>query len=97
MIKEKVKKMFTKEVKQINLEIKRVEALLSNTTPLTDEYYAYMDTLKDLNALKDIELKRKYKVSPDTLLTVSGMLLNNILALNYERLNVITSKTWKKP
>jgi hypothetical protein len=38
------------------------------------------------------ELKKKKHFSPDTLLVVAGNLLGIVLILNYEKLNVVTTK-----
>ncbi len=64
-----------------HLEVMLVEA---ETKQDISEVLLLMERYKDL--------KKKKQFSPDTLLVVAGNLLGIVLILNYEKLNVVTTK-----
>jgi hypothetical protein len=60
--------------------------------PDTDEYNKVLDQIERLHKLKSRESEGKMRVSPDTLIIVGANLLGIVLILNYEKLDIVTSK-----
>ena len=58
----------------------------------SDEYLELLDRLQRLYAIRQNENKPRKSISPDTALTVAGNLAGIALIVNYEKLNVVTSK-----
>lgn len=83
---------FTKKDKRTNLE-KEIDSLLlemEDKDPDTDEY---RNNVKDLETLfKARSYEKQKSVSPDTIAIIAGNLVGILFVLNFERLNVITSK-----
>jgi hypothetical protein len=63
---------------------------MSTTSPDNKEYSAMCDQLVKLYELKKIDLPQQ--VSPDTLVIVAGNLLGILLIVNYEKMEILTSK-----
>lgn len=59
----------------------------------TPEYNETLEVIERLHKLHSHE-KEGRKVSPDTLLLVLGNLAGILLILNYERLQIVTSKSF---
>ena len=57
----------------------------------SDEYGKIVENISRLQKLKE---GSKKTVSPDALVAVGGNLLGLVLVMNYERLNIITSKAF---
>lgn len=70
-----------------------------------DEYIRLLDECRDVKGeeercsyykcqIKEISemLKTTWKISPDTLVTVGGSLLTVLLILNFEKLNIVSTK-----
>lgn len=78
------------EVEELNKAITEVHNQLDSYPAHSEEYATMADQLVKLYAQKkEIPSKR---VSPDTLLTVTGNLLGILIIVGHERANVITSK-----
>lgn len=60
--------------------------------PDTDEYNKVLDQIERLHKLKSRERDDRFKVSADTLVIVGANLLGIVLILNYEKLDIVTSK-----
>ena len=58
----------------------------------SDEYAKMVTQLEKLHAMKASEKKPRINVSPDALVAVFGNLAGIGLILNFEKLNVITTK-----
>lgn len=58
----------------------------------SDEYLELLDRLQRLYAIRQNTNKPRKSISPDTALTVAGNLAGIALIVNYEKLNVVTSK-----
>jgi len=58
----------------------------------TEEYKNAADELERLHKLNSREKENKFHVSADTLVIAGANLLGIALILNFERLNVVTSK-----
>ena len=84
--------MFAKSSERIKLEdeIKEVLSILREYDPASEEYAVVLDKLERLYGLKDEE--SKLLINLDNLIVVGGNLLGIILILNYEKLNIVTSK-----
>ena len=84
--------MFAKSSERIKLEdeIKEVLSILWEYDPASEEYAVVLDKLERLYGLKDEE--SKLLINLDNLIVVGGNLLGIILILNYEKLNIVTSK-----
>jgi hypothetical protein len=61
--------------------------------PLEPEYDETLDKIERLHKLRSHE-KDGFKVSPDTLVLVFGNLIGILLIMNYEKLDVISTKAF---
>jgi len=89
--------MFKKSLNEEKLEavILEVTEKLSLTKSGTEEYAVLTEQLANLYSIQNDIKKNKDKVSMDTLF-IAGANLAGILAIvNYERLNVVTSKAFQ--
>lgn len=82
-----------------NLNQQKLEEAILNVTeslllevPGTDEYEILTEQLASLYEIQNNFMKSKDGFSMDTLLTVGGNLAGILVIVNYERLNVVTSK-----
>lgn len=79
-------------------EIARLTALLSTMQPLEDDYTKTVDLVTKLTKAR--AEKNESAISMDTVLTVVANIAGILLVLNYERLNVVSTKAltmvWKK-
>lgn len=82
-----------------NLNQQKLEEAILNVTeslllevPGTDEYEILTEQLTALYEIQNNSMKSKDGISMDTLLTVGGNLAGILVIVNYERLNVVTSK-----
>ena len=70
---------------------KAIELVVEQMTDASpDELTKLADQVAKLYKLKEID--SPWRVSPDTLILVAGNLVGILLILNYERLNIVTSK-----
>lgn len=76
----------------IDQVIEKHIAQMRLTMPNTKEYAEMAETLETLIRAKSLETPRS--VSPDTALTVGANLLGMGMIMNFERLNVITTKAF---
>ena len=86
--------MDTTKKERFTLE-KEIERVLEqmNTMPVeSDEYAKAVERLKVLHEARGV--KSPKEIGMDTLVTVGANLIGVLLVLNYERLNVITSKAF---
>ena len=82
-----------KEPNYLDEEIKRVIEVMSECDPGSDKYVQMSENLKRLTEAKaNYETEDKAKLNPNTILTAASNLLGIGLILNYEKLNIITSK-----
>jgi Uma2 family endonuclease len=83
---------FTKKDKRTKLEkeIDGVITIMSLERPSSPEYKAMAANLVELYKAKAQERNRR--VSPDTIAIIAGNLAGLVLIMNYERLNIITTK-----
>lgn len=85
--------LFSKKKKNnVTKEMTRLLNEMGECQPYTTEYYHLTEMLERLHKLSNEEKSRR--VSPDTILIVSGNLAGILLVLNYEKLNIITSKAF---
>lgn len=89
-------KKLTKRNEKTNLE-KEIDGLLAYMASIeqtSDEYMISAGNLTELYSarVKEQELERKERISPDALISVAGNLLGIILILSHEKVNVITTK-----
>jgi rubrerythrin len=82
--------IFTKRAKKADIERlvdEHLEVLLEEAETKEDisEILTLMERHRELR-------KNKRQISPDTLVVVAGNLLGIALILNYEKLNIVTSK-----
>lgn len=79
-------------------EIERLTALLGTVNPVSEDYATIVNRLATLTKARAERNERA--ISMDALLTVGANILGMLLVLNYEKLNVISSKAismaWKK-
>lgn len=77
-------------LKAMDEEISRLAATLGTLSPLSDDYATI---LSRLNLLTEARSKKNERaISTDTLLTIGANIVGLLLVLNYERLNVISTK-----
>lgn len=85
-------------LKLMDEEIARLTAKLSTMQPLSEDYSKTVDLITKLTKAR--AEKNERAISMDTILTVGANILGMLLVLNYERLNVITSRAitmvWRK-
>lgn len=85
-------RIFSKKTK-LDKEIEDVLEIMSNLAPDSREYSAISDNLEKLYKLRDMEKKRN-SISKDTIVLVGANLLGIALVLNYEKIDVVTSKAF---
>lgn len=85
-------------LKLMDDEIARLTAQLSTMQPLSDDYSKTVDLITKLTKARAERNERA--ISMDTILTVGANIAGLLLVLNYERLNVISTKAltmvWRK-
>ncbi len=86
---------FTQTGPTIDKEVKR---LLSEMEHMNVESQEYAEAVKNLSVLAESRnLKTPNTVSAELIVTVVATLVNTLIVLNYEQLNVITSKAFNRP
>lgn len=89
--------MFKKSLNEEKLDavILEVTEKLSLAQPGTDEYDVLAEQLAKLYDIQNNARKTKDKISKDTLLIAGANLAGILTIVNYERLNVVTSKAFQ--
>ena len=89
--------MFKKNLNDQKLEESILEVLeaLALTDPLAEEYAILTQRLKDLKDIANDSNRSNDKLTKDTLLIVGGNLAGILAIINYERLNVVTTKAFQ--
>lgn len=82
--------VFKKGKTSLDKEIDGVLSWMASTEPYTEEYSAMANNLKKLYEIKNGNKNDNIKL--DTIVVVAGNLLGIWLILNYEELDIITSK-----
>lgn len=77
----------------IKQEVDHIIGYMAGLEPDSKEYSTAASNLDVLVKAKSCENTTK-KISPDTIAVVVGNLLGIVLVLNYEKMNVITSKAF---
>lgn len=82
-----------KRDKRTNLEkeIDSVLARMAEADKLTNEYQILLEYLEKLDQVREKKEPRK-KLGWDTIVIVVGGIVQTVLILNYEKINVVTSK-----
>lgn len=84
--------IFSKHESRDALE-KEIHSALNKMSKMDVSSKEYSDSVDNLNKLLEAKEKGKSKsLSPDTLAVIAGNLLGIILILNFEKLDVVTSK-----
>lgn len=85
-------------LKLMDEEIARLTAKLGTMNPLDDDYSKILELISKLTKAR--AEKNERAISMDTLLTIGANIAGLLLVLNYERLNVISTKAltmvWRK-
>lgn len=85
-------------LKVMDEEIERLAAQLSTISSLSDDYATILNRLSILTKAR--AEKNEKAISMDALVNVGANIVGILLVLNYEKLNVITSKAitmvWRK-
>lgn len=89
--------MFKKSLNEEKLDavILEVTEKLSLAKPGTEEYDVLAEQLAKLYDIQNNARKTKDKISKDTLLIAGANLAGILTIVNYERLNVVTSKAFQ--
>lgn len=89
--------MFKKSINEEKLDavILEVTEKLSLATPGTEEYDVLAEQLAKLYDIQNNAKKNEDKISKDTLLIAGANLAGILTIVNYERLNVVTSKAFQ--
>lgn len=89
--------MFKKNLNDQKLEESILEVLeaLALTDPLAEEYAILTQRLRDLKDIANDSNRSNDKLTKDTLLIVGGNLAGILAIINYERLNVVTTKAFQ--
>ena len=89
--------MFKKSLNEEKLDavILEVTEKLSLAKPGTEEYDVLAEQLAKLYDIQNNARKTKDKISKDTLLITGANLAGILTIVNYERLNVVTSKAFQ--
>lgn len=89
--------MFKKSLNEEKLDavILEVTEKLSFAKPGTEEYDVLAEQLAKLYDIQNNARKTKDKISKDTLLIAGANLAGILTIVNYERLNVVTSKAFQ--
>ena len=72
--------------------IEAANSHLFTLEPMSTEYEETLLKIERLHKLRDREQKSGIRVSPDTLILVLGNLVGIVLIMNYEKLDVISTK-----
>lgn len=85
-------------LKLMDDEIARLTAKLGTMNPLDDDYSKILELISKLTKAR--AEKNERAISMDTILTIGANIAGLLLVLNYERLNVISTKAltmvWRK-
>lgn len=85
-------------LKLMDEEIARLTAKLGTMNPLDDDYSKILELISKLTKAR--AEKNERAISMDTILTIGANIAGLLLVLNYERLNVISTKAltmvWRK-
>lgn len=85
-------------LKVMDAEIERLAAQLSTLSPLSEDYATVLNRLATLTKAR--AEKNERAISMDALVNVGANIIGMLLVLNYEKLNVISTKAmsmvWKK-
>ena len=85
-------------IKLMDEEIARLTAKLGTMNHLSDDYSKTLDMITKLTKAR--AEKNERAISMDTILTIGANIAGLLLVLNYERLNVISTKAltmvWKR-
>jgi hypothetical protein len=84
-----IKNIINKD-ENLQKEIDRVLTLMSDASPVSNEYADLTESLTKLYALK--ELSSKSRVSKDTIAIVAGNLAGILMIVGHEKAHVVTSK-----
>lgn len=89
--------MFKKSINEEKLDavILEVTEKLSLAQPGTEEYDVLAEQLAKLYDIQNNAKKNEDKISKDTLLIAGANLAGILTIVNYERLNVVTSKAFQ--
>lgn len=86
-----------KSLQAMDEEIERLTRQLADMQPLSDDYSKILKLISELTEARS--KKNESAVSTDVLLTIGANIVGMLLVLNYERLNVISTKAltmvWK--
>ena len=91
-VSEQKQKEFDLKVKEFQLKEEELE--FKREHERNESYYKAKDyTLKEEEILiKQADLERRGKISPDTVIMIAGNLAGILLILNFEKVGVVTSK-----
>ena len=91
-VSEQKQKEFDLKVKEFQLKEEELE--FKREHERNESYYKGKDyTLKEAELLiKQADLERRGKISPDTVIMIAGNLAGILLILNFEKVGVVTSK-----
>ena len=91
-VSEQKQKEFDLKVKEFQLKEEELEFKREHERN-ESSYKAKDYTLKEAeNLMKQADLERRGKISPDTVIMVAGNLAGILLILNFEKVGVVTSK-----
>lgn len=79
---------FGKKRDEIDEEIDSILECMRRLKPTEEKYNILLERLIKLKGLK----AEKQRIKPDTILLVAGNIVGLLLILNFERLNIVTSK-----
>lgn len=86
-----------KSLEALDKEIERLTIQLGDMSPLSDDYSKILKLITELTEARS--KKNERAVSTDVLLTIGANVIGMLLVLNYEKLNVISTKAltmvWK--
>lgn len=85
-------KNYSKTDERLEAAIETIFIEMAGHESDSDEYLELLDRLQRLYAIRQNSTKPRRTISPDTALTVAGNLAGIALIVNYEKLNVVTSK-----
>lgn len=76
----------------LDIQIERVSARLAKIEPDSAEYYKLLSVMDQMTDLKRKQEKKRFEVTPDTIVVAGVNLAGIILILKHEQLNSISSK-----